>query len=125
MPQTLMDKPKKKSSKLLWLVPVFGLLFLLLGGAAFGLYVWQKNRACSRTNTNATVANTKINTNTAVVVETNTKPTPEEQTVAEQGDQTGETNTTRSIRPTRKKLSFRVRRPNRQEKLQLRQRPLP
>ncbi len=106
MPQTFADRPKKKSSKLLWLVPVFGLLFLLLGGAAFGLYVWQKNRATTVTNTNATVANTKVNTNTAAV-ETNKKPATEEQTVAEQGDKTGETTTTVDPTDTKKTIVSR------------------
>ena len=55
MPQTLIDKPKKKSNKLLWLIPVFGLLFLLFGGVGFGFYLWQKNRAATTANTNTTV----------------------------------------------------------------------
>ncbi|MEO6587761.1 MAG: serine/threonine-protein kinase [Pyrinomonadaceae bacterium] len=95
MPQTLMDNPKKKSSKIIWLVPVFGLLFLLLGGAGFGFYLWQKNRVPVN---DTIIANTKVNSNTAIVVETNTKPTPEEQTAAKQGDQTGETNM--AVKPT-------------------------
>ena len=57
MPQSLMDKPKKKSSKLFWLIPVFGYLFLTLGGAGFGIYLWQKNRAAITADTNSTVAN--------------------------------------------------------------------
>jgi serine/threonine protein kinase len=91
MPQTLMDKPKKKSNKLLWLIPVFGLLFLMLGGAGFGFYLWQKNRTATTANTNTTV---NINTaNVKTVVETNTESSSEPETAAEQGDPTGETNT--------------------------------
>ena len=100
MPQSLMDKPKKKSNKLLWLIPVFGLLFLMLGGAGFGFYLWQKNRAATTANTNATVANTSNTTNVQTLVETNSKSSPEPETVAEQGDQTGDTNTATTVKPT-------------------------
>lgn len=93
VPQTLVDKPKKKTSKLLWLIPVFGLLLLMLGGAGFGFWLWQKNRAASTTvsNTNTTVANTANTTNTTTISETNTNI--ESGTVAEQGDQSDDTNT--------------------------------
>ncbi|MGI9056933.1 MAG: protein kinase domain-containing protein, partial [Pyrinomonadaceae bacterium] len=100
MPQSLMNKPKKKSNKLLWLVPVFGLLFLMLGGAGFGFYLWQKNRTATTANTNSTVANTSNTTNVQTLVETNTEPSPEPETVAEQGDLTGETNTAATVNPT-------------------------
>ncbi len=93
MPQTLTGRPKKKSSKLLWLIPVFGLLFLMLGGAAFGFYLWQKNRAATVGNTNTTVNSNAETANVKTLVETNTESSPEPETAVEQGDQTGETNT--------------------------------
>lgn len=97
MPQTFADRPKKKSSKMLWLIPVFGLLFLLLGGAGLGFWAWQKSQTTVTGNTNQTVANTtenKTNANTATVVKTEPNSAATNQTVAEQGDQTEETNTT-------------------------------
>jgi serine/threonine protein kinase len=94
MPQTFMDKPKKKSNKLLWLIPVFGLLFLMFGGAGFGFYLWQKNRATTTANTNTTVnTNTANTTNAKTLVETNTESSSETETVSEQGDLTSDTNT--------------------------------
>lgn len=103
MPQTLADRPQKKSSKALWLIPVFGLLFLLLGGVSLGFWAWQKSRTpvTTATNSNSTLANsseTKTNTNSAAVVKTETNSVAENQTVAEQGDTTEETNT--SVAPT-------------------------
>jgi hypothetical protein len=94
MPQTFADKPKKKSNKLLWLIPVFGLLFLMLGGAGFGFWLWQKNRTTTTTtNTNTTVnTNTANTTNTKTLAETNSESS-EPDTPSEQGDLTGDTDT--------------------------------
>lgn len=92
MPQALADRPQKKSSKLFWLVPIFGLLFLMFGGAGFGFWMWQKNREAvvSDTTVNSNTANTAANVQT--LAETNTaEPTPA--TAAGQGDQTAETET--------------------------------
>lgn len=107
MPQTFADRPKKKSNKALWLIPVFGLLFLLLGGVGLGFWAWQKSKTpVAATNSNSTVANTtetKTNTNSAIVVKTNTNSSTENQTVAEQG-QTEETKTSPAPNNTKKTI---------------------
>ena len=76
MPQTFKSEPPKKSRKMLWLVPVFAVLFVMLGGAVFGVWMWQKNSAA--TDSNTIVANTA---NTA-----NANSNSAAETVAEQGD---------------------------------------
>lgn len=123
MPQTFVDKPKKKSNKALWLIPVFGLLFLLLGGVGLGFWAWQKSKTpvTTVTNSNATLANgteNKTNTNSAAVVKTETNSSnnssTENQTVAEQGDSTEETNTT--VAPTDSKKTIVARPPVEQPK---------
>lgn len=116
MPQTFADRPKKKGGKMLWLIPVFGLLFLLLGGAGLGFWAWQKSKTTTAANTNSTVANTtenKTNANTATVVTTETNSLAANQTVAEQGDQTEETNKTVTA-PTDSKKTIVARPPTQQ-----------
>ena len=111
MPQTFVDKPKKKSGKALWLIPVFGLLFLLLGGVGIGIWAWQKSRTPVTTvsNSNTTIANTEtnMNTNSAAVVKTETNSAAESQTVAEQGDAAEETNSTVSPTDSKKTIVAR------------------
>lgn len=121
MPQTFADRPKKKSSKALWLIPVFGLLFLLMGGVGLGFWAWQKSKTpvTTVTNSNATVgdaAETKTNTNSAAVVTTGTNTSTENQTVAEQGETSEETNAT--VAPTDSKKTVAARPPVEQPKVE-------
>lgn len=110
MPQTFADRPKKKSSKAIWLVPVFGLLFLLLSGIGIGIWAWQKSKTpVTVNNSNATVANgaeTKTNTNSAAVVKSDTNSVSESQSVAEQG-QTEETKTPTASTDAKKTIAER------------------
>lgn len=99
MPQTLTEKPKKKSGKLLWLIPVFGLLFLMLGGAGFGFYLWQKNRSTTTANTNTNVGNPANKANSKTVAETNTKPETVEQSGLNEETNTDTTTTTPAENP--------------------------
>lgn len=117
-PQTFADKPQKKNGKILWLIPVFGLLFLMLGGIGLGFWAWQKSKTpAAATNSNAAVADTtesRTDTNSATVVKTETNSSIENQAVAERGDTSAETNTI--VAPTDSKKTVVARPPTEQPK---------
>jgi formylglycine-generating enzyme required for sulfatase activity/tRNA A-37 threonylcarbamoyl transferase component Bud32 len=54
--QTITGTPPKKSSKLLWLIPVLGLLFLIVGGS-FGAWMLFRSPATDEPAGNTTIVN--------------------------------------------------------------------